>query len=203
MNTRQMLTIRHTAALGKLATLQRRAERLPSPAASVTSAALHELKLALEEMQVATDQMQSQANELAAVRDDADRLRRQFAEYVDQVPVPCVWTGSEGEIDQANTAAAELLNVSAPRLCGRPLMLFVTERDRFTEGIGALNQDLARTVDLQVLIRPRERRPRPVRLVGKRLAHDQRRCWFLLALDATTANPPAATETERPAPAQD
>jgi PAS domain S-box-containing protein len=198
MNTLQMLTIRHTAALGRLATLQRRAERLPAPAASVTSAALHELKAALEEIQVATDQMQSQANELAAVRDDGERKRRQFAEFVEQVPVPCVWTGSDGEIDQANTAAAELLNVSAPRLCGRPLMLFVTERERFTESIGALNQDLARTVDLQVLIRPRERRPRPVRLVGKRLAHDQRRCWFLIALEATTAKPvaPEASESE-------
>ena len=184
MNTLQMLTIRHTAALGKLATLQRRAERLPAPVASVTTAALQELKAALGEIEVAADWMQAQANELAAVRGDAERMRRLFTEYVDQVPVPCVWTGSEGEIDQANTAAAELLNVSAPRLCGRPLMLFLADRERFGEGVSVLNDGLARTVDFLVAVRPRERRPRPVRLVGKRLEYDPRRCWFFLTRDA-------------------
>ncbi len=181
MTTLQMLTLRRNAALGKLATLQRRAERLTAPAASVMTSALHELNAALEEMQVATEQLQSQVEELAEARHDAERIRRLFSEYIDLVPVPCVWTREEGAIDQANTAAAELLNVSAQRLCGRPLMLFLTERERFGEGVAALDQGLARTVELLVVIRPRERRPRAVRLVGRRLESDNRRCWFLLA----------------------
>jgi hypothetical protein len=33
---------------------------------------------------------------------------------------------------------------------------------------------------LSVAVRPRERRPREMRLIGRRLQHDTRWCWFLV-----------------------
>lgn len=178
MSTLQMLTVRRNTSLGRMAAIEKRAERLGAPAAPVVKSALQELSTALEEVQVATDQLQSQLEELGDVRAELDRLRGEWNEFVDLLPVPCVWTTASGEIEQANPSAAALLNVSAQRLAGRPLMLFLAERTEFREALSALEQGLTRSVELKAVVRPRERKPRPVAISARRLGGD-RRCWFL------------------------
>lgn len=180
MNTLQMLALRRNTALGRLATLEKRAERLAAPAATVMKSALSELSASLEEVQVATEQLQSQMDELGTIRHDLEGLRRRLREFTDVVPVACVWTNGAGEIEEANAAAAELLNVSAQRLAGRALMLFMTERSQFVESLAALNEGLTRVASVDSVIRPRERRPRSVQVVGRRLHNDPRFCWFIL-----------------------
>ena len=180
MTTLHMRTVRANAALGRLAMLQKRAETVPTPTAPVVRAALKELTDSLEELQVANEQLLQSTREAAALKARIDHEQARLREFVHTVPVPCVWTAENGDIEEANPAAAVLLNVSAQHLAGRPLMLFTSERVRFSEALSALNEGLTSVVEVAAVIRPRERKARPVRLVGRRLDHDPRRCWFIL-----------------------
>src|SRR5688572_31598062 len=86
MTTLQMLTLRRNAALARLATLQRRAERLTSPASGVVTSALGELTAALEEMQVATEQLHITVEELAAARVQLQQVQQNFMAFMDILP---------------------------------------------------------------------------------------------------------------------
>ena len=141
--------------------------------------ALKELSAAIEELQVANEQLSQHANELAASRHDAVELTARHEEFIDVLPLPCIWTDEHGAVDQANEATAALLNVAARRLAGKPLSLFVADRPSFFDALSVLRSDRSQTVDLAVQIRPRERRPRQMRLTGHRLRHDRRLCWIL------------------------
>ena len=156
----------------------------------MTAKALSELESSLDEMLVAIEHLQSQIAELAGARQDEDVAHRRLAEFADAVPLPCLWTTREGDIAQANPAAAELLNVSPQRLSGRPLLLFLADRPAFEQALSALNQGISRMVVIDILLRPRERRPRGVRLSGRRLTSDERYCWFISEVDeASSASP--------------
>lgn len=179
MSTLQSLALRRNAALGKLRSLQLRAERLSSPESSLVTTALAELESSLEEMLVATEHIQRQLDELAGARREADVSHRRFAEFEEILPLPCLWTTPEGDIAEANPAAADLLNVSRQRLNGRPLLLFLSDRPAFAQALSALNQGISRMVVIDILLRPRERRPRSVRLTGRCLTSDERHCWFI------------------------
>ena len=180
MTTLHMLTVRTNAALGRLASLQKRVEKVPAPTAPVVRSALKELSDSLDELQAANDQLQQQVDESIALKQRVQEEQLRLREFINAVPVPCVWTSASGEIEDANSAAADLLNVSTQHLIGRPLMLFTTERVRFSDSLGALNDRLTSIVELALVVRPRERRARAVRLIGRRLEHDARRCWFII-----------------------
>jgi len=188
MTSLHLLTVRTAAAIGRLSALQKRAERLTGPGGPVIKPALKELSDSLEELQVANEQLQQQVDLLAEARVAVDALQNRFTEFVEAVPVPCVWTDAEGQILQANAAGASLLNVSSQHLQGRPLVFFVVERDKFRDGQAALNGQLTSIVELSLALRPRERRSRQVRLTGRRLQHDDRRCWFIQQVDSELAD---------------
>jgi PAS domain S-box-containing protein len=188
MTSLHLLTVRTAAAIGRLSALQKRAERLTGPAGPVIKPALKELSDSLEELQVANEQLQQQVDLLAEARVAVDVLQNRFTEFVDAVPVACVWTDSEGQILQANAAGASLLNVSSQHLQGRPLMFFIVERDKFRDAQAALNGQLTAVVEMSLALRPRERRSRQVRLTGRRMEHDDRRCWFIQQVDSETGD---------------
>jgi two-component system, OmpR family, sensor histidine kinase VicK len=190
MTTLHMLTVRTNAALGRLASLQKRVDKTTTPAVPIVRTALKELTDSLEELQVASEQLQQQADESLASKQRLVQEQARLREFVESLPVACVWTTEDGQIEDANPAAADLLNVSAQHLAGRPLMLFTVERAKFSESLTALNEGLTNVVDLAAVLRPRERRPRQVRLVGRRLEHDARRCWFILETNGTSPLPP-------------
>ena len=178
MNTIESLNIRTTAARARLTELERRIEKSTAPG-PVVKPALKELSDAIEELQVANEQLSQHVNELAASRHDAVELTARHEEFIDVLPLPCIWTDEHGAVDQANEATAALLNVAARRLTGKPLSLFMADRPSFFDALNALRSDRSQTVDLAVQIRPRERRPRQMRLAGHRLRHDRRLCWIL------------------------
>lgn len=180
MNELHSLTVRTTAALGRLAELQRRAERVNSNAGPVVRPALKELSVALEELQVANEQLEEHVQQLGSSRLRVDEVAAQFTEFVNVLPVACIWTDSGGVIDGGNQAAATLLNVARQRLIGKPLMLFIADRPRFFDALTALKSSPDAFVELSVTVRPRERRPRVMRLTGRRLQQDARWCWFLM-----------------------
>lgn len=172
------LTVRTTAALGRLADLQRRAEHVTS-ATPVIKPALKELASALEELQVANEHLQAQFEELAASRVRADDVSRRFEEFLQVVPIACIWSDPQGVILEANDMSAALLNVARPRLAGKPLMLFLSDRPRFFDALAALSAPGGGAVETDITVRPRERRPRLVRLTGRVLESESRWCWFL------------------------
>lgn len=187
MTTIQMLTVRTNAALSRLASLQRRAERIDAPANGVVRPALRELTDSLEELQVANDQLQEQILELAQAKASADAADRRFTELVQVLPCALVWTSQAGEITDANSAAAALLNVTRQHLIGRALVLFMGDRSAFQDAITQLAAGALSTVDLQVEVRPRERRLRAVTLCGRRLDGADHLCWFLLEAQPASA----------------
>lgn len=178
MNTIASLNLRTTAARSRLTELERRLEK-STTSGPVVKPALKELSAAIEELQVANEQLSQHANDLAASRHDAAGLSAMHDEFIDILPIPCIWTDEHGVMDQANEASAALLNVAARRLGGKPLSLFVSDRSTFFDALSVLGSDHNRRVDITVQIRPRERRPRQMRLTGHRLMNDRRLCWIL------------------------
>jgi PAS domain-containing protein len=188
MDTLQILTLKTATAMGKLADLQRRAEHEPGKkAALVIRPALRELTAALEELQVANEHLQAQVDELSALRWNTVALQRRLDEFADALPTPCVWTDIAGLIADGNEAACGLLNISKPRLAGKPLMLFVSDREALFSALHSLRDGSATTVEADMVVRPRERRPRRLRVLGKRLEQDLRCVWFLQEPPAVSA----------------
>jgi PAS domain-containing protein len=180
MDTIQILTLKTTTALGKLADLQRRADGAAERMAPVIKPALKELTGALEELQVANEHLQSQVDELASARWKISTAEQRLEEFANTVPVPCLWTDAAGVIDDGNAAACALLNISRQRLPGKPLMLFITDRDALFAAIETLRRGgSAATVELDLTVRPRERRPRVARVTGHITEHDSRWTWFI------------------------
>lgn len=177
MNTIESLAVRTNAAMSRLSELQRRAEKLPGAQPPVVRPALKELTLALEELQVANEQLAEQMTSRAAARHDVESVHARHREFINSLPLACVWTDERGVVEETNDFTARLLNVSAARLPGKPLGLYVTSRAAFFDAINELRT--AEAVDVVVEVRPRERKPKKMRLVGQRLQHDARLCWFL------------------------
>ena len=180
MTTIQMLAVRTNAAFSRLASLQRRAQRIDPPANGVVRPALRELTDALETLRVANDHLQVQEAELTRMKSMTVAADRRFAELQEVLPCATVWTTATGEITDANPAAAELLNVSRQHLIGRPLLLFLSGRDKFQIALIELGGGTIWSLDLDGEVRPRERRPRGVRMLGRRLDGEENLCWFLL-----------------------
>lgn len=188
MTTLQMLAVRTNAALGRLASLQRRAEKISSPAGVVVRPALKELSDALEELQVANDQLQMQLDELARAKTEAVAADRRLMELFQVLPCACLWTNMSGEITDANAAAAALLNVSRQHLAGRPFLLFLADRTAIQDALIGFSSGAIWTIDLEGQVRPRGRRGRTVSVLGHRLdGGDDQICWFLVE---NRADPP-------------
>jgi PAS domain-containing protein len=177
MDMRESLTVRTVTALQRLADLENRGRNLTGPKAGVLKTALHELETSLEELRVASEQLNELMDDVAEVREDANRLEAQFTEFRDALPVSCVLTDQTGQITNANTAAGELLNVAPRHLAGKPLSLYMTERDQFFTLLNGarLAMEPARG---ELMVRPRERKPRVMTVQLGQLREGDRLCWF-------------------------
>ena len=178
MDTRESLTVRTVTALQRLADLEHRGRSLDGPKAAVLKTALRELETALEELRVASEQLNAMVDEMAEARLDAEKIEAEFSEFREMLPVPALLTDGDGKILQANRAAGDLLNVAPRHLVGKPLPLYIVDRDRFfsmlngTRVIGELTRG-------ELGIRPRERKPRRVTAHIGPLRDTGELCWFL------------------------
>ena len=179
MSTLHDLTLRTATAVGRLAELQRRAERMTETRSTITKTALTELSTALEELHVANEALQDQLEQLKALRLSAQNAVSAADEVEHALPIAAVWTDRAGVIDKANDAACQLLNVGKHHLVGKPLMLFITDRSVLFAALRSLCEaDHAAMIDVDITVRPRERRPRKMNLAGRRLQRDTRLLWF-------------------------
>jgi PAS domain-containing protein len=180
VGTLHNLTLRTATAVGRLADLQRRAERLADKPSPIAKSALTELSTALEELQVANEALQTQVDELNSVRGTVEKAQRAMDEFAQAVPIAALWTDRAGVIEKGNDAASQLLNIGKHHLQGKPLMLFITDRGSLFAALRSLCEaDGVPAVDVDITVRPRERRPRRMKLCGRRLQHDTRCVWFI------------------------
>jgi len=56
----------------------------------------------------------------------------------------------------------------------------VTDRATLFSALRTLDGEGLPSVDVEITLRPRERRPRKMKLSGRRLQHDTRCVWFLM-----------------------
>jgi PAS domain-containing protein len=182
------LTLRTATAVGRLAELQRRADRLTEKVSPVARSALQELSTALEELRVANEALQTQVDELASIRVKVTAAEQALDEFANVTPLSVLWTDRSGVIEKGNEAASQLLNIGKHHLQGKPLMLFVTDRAVLFSALRSLCETPGvPSIEVAITVRPRERRPRKMKLSGRRLEYDPRCVWFLHEL--TPDNP--------------
>jgi nitrogen-specific signal transduction histidine kinase len=155
----------------------------------VAKSALQELSVALEELQVANEALTTQLNELNDMRSQAAITNQAIEEFAQALPVAALWTDHVGVIQRSNEAASQLLNIGKHHLAGKPLMLFFTDRSILFGALRTLCEgEVVTAVDVEITVRPRERRPRKMKLFGRRLSHDTRCVWFLIESPPTSCS---------------
>ncbi len=177
MDPRESLTVRTVSALQRLADLEERGKTVTGTKSGVLKTALRELEASLEELRTASEQLNEAMDEVAGVKISSARLEAQLVEFREAVPLPCVLTDARGLIGEANTRAGDLLNVAPRHLSGKPLSLYMVNRDEFFALMNGLKfGDHSPAAPL--VLRPRERKPRAMTTTVTRLREAERLCWF-------------------------
>ena len=186
MDMRESLTVRTVTALQRLADLEERGKTLSGPRAGVLKTALQELESALEELRVASEHLNTMVDEMTEARSDAKKIEAEFGEFRNLLPVGCVTTDTQGHIVDANTTAGEILNVAPRHLAGKPLSLYMVERDRFFSMLNGSRFTTER-VRGELAVRPRERKPRMMAVQLGHAAKSDQLYWFFQESAAAVA----------------
>jgi PAS domain-containing protein len=171
------LMTRASAAETRLRALAQAEGRGDTAAPHVIQHALRELGEALEEVRVAAEHLQVAADDLAVARHEATVHANRYRELYEELPVPCLLTNDEGRVEDANRLASRLLNVGKKYLSGKPLFLYIPQREGFFRIIEQVRESGSATACLS--LQPRDRRPVPARVMVTALRHEQRLCWVL------------------------
>jgi PAS domain S-box-containing protein len=118
----QSFSKRLRAAQDRLAALLEMMGQLPPDQRDMVGAAVEELSSSLEELR-------QQNEELQAARKELEAECRRYEELFALAPDGYVVTDAQGVIEEANTAASELLGVRAAFLVGKPLAVYVDSED--------------------------------------------------------------------------
>lgn len=102
----------------------------PQMAGSLIPSVLKELGIAMEELQVAVEELLQQEEALTVALELANIERQRYQELFQFAPEAYLVTSLDGCIQEANWMAAQLLDLSAQFLVGKPLAVFVSETDR-------------------------------------------------------------------------
>lgn len=91
---------------------------------------LEELHTTLEELVVAEMELNQQNEELAAARQVVEVERQRYQDLFEFAPDGYLLTSIDGTIQEANRAAAILLNIRQQSLMGKPLITFIPQEGR-------------------------------------------------------------------------
>ena len=118
--------------------------------------ACEELHIALEELSVAQAELLEQNQELILTRQAVEVQRQRYHELFDLAPDGYLVTDVNGKIQEANRAAASMLNIESRFLVGKPLSIFIAqpERQRFYALLIRLAQ-VDRVQEWEVSLQPR------------------------------------------------
>lgn len=96
------------------------------------SEVVQELSVSLEELHIAHEELYQQNEELQEARGAAEVDRQRYLELFDFAPDGYFVTNSEGVIQEANRAAAVMLNMPQHFLIGKPLLVFMAEVEHWS-----------------------------------------------------------------------
>ncbi|MDP8964472.1 MAG: PAS domain S-box protein [Cyanobacteriota bacterium] len=118
---------------GRLTELYRGANSsVQSRPESLLPIAFKELGTASEELQVAAETLFQHTEELETTRSQVEEERQRYQELFDFMPVAYLVTDAQGKIQEANRAAAKLLNVEQHFLVDKLLASFIPPQERLT-----------------------------------------------------------------------
>lgn len=117
---------------------------------------LAEMSHSLQELHFAAGEMRQQQEKLARSHREMEAQRQRYHDLFNFAPDGYLVTNQEGEILEANFAAAKLLNFASEGLIGKPLVVFVAtgERRDFYYKLGKLQRGEA-IPNWQIQIQPR------------------------------------------------
>jgi PAS domain S-box-containing protein len=109
---------------------------------------LEQLRVALEELRVTEEELRAQNDELLEARHDVEVERVRYQALFEFAPAAYLVTSPEGNIREANRAAAELLHVRAHYLVNKPMAVFFAREDRrlLRDRLNRLRGELTRLV---------------------------------------------------------
>jgi PAS domain S-box-containing protein len=147
------------AAMWRLASLQRRAAQIEKNRPKLLDDALATLQDVIAELTSASHSAAQAQEEAARSCAAAEKLRQQYQELYDLIPLPYLLTDMRGNILELNTAASRLLNLSRKSVMEKPLSFFVArDRGNFVARLARL-PTAGPCDDWTLQIRPREKRP--------------------------------------------
>ncbi|MEQ8962326.1 MAG: ATP-binding protein [Coleofasciculus sp. C2-GNP5-27] len=132
-----------------------------------------ELSTTLEELQAAVDEIQERNQEISAAHQATEAERRKYKELFEFAPDGYLITNASGIIQDANQAAATLMNIDKQRLIGKPLAVFIadTSKRTFLSQLNRLTHlsspDFPSTLlyrDWEIFIKPRQSEPFPAEI---------------------------------------
>jgi PAS domain S-box-containing protein len=140
----------------------------PGETASLDRKALEEMSIMIEEMEVAEEEILKQNEELSQIRDALEAERQRYQNLFEFAPDGYLVTDLKGIILEANRAAAELFNVPAFSLDGKPLSLYIDPSDirnfrrRMLHLEEALSEIPEGTWEWDLQVKPRKKESLPV-----------------------------------------
>lgn len=127
------------------------------------TAVFEELHQAIEELHIAQEELQQQNQELFTTQQALLAQNQRYQELFEEAPEAYVVTNMTGIIQEANTAATNLLNISKNFLIGEPLDIYIVEEEQtsFHLQLTELNelQNSAGIQEWELNLRPRNRKP--------------------------------------------
>lgn len=146
----------------RMAQMQQRADELLSQQQQqeITATAFEELNTALEELQATNEELHRQNEALAAAYQAREAERQRYQELFEFAPDGYLVTDRDGMIQEANRAAANLLNVSQPLLVGSSLNLYIptSEHQAFCNELNQLCQ-MGDVREWELRLQPMNREP--------------------------------------------
>ncbi|MEH2035965.1 PAS domain-containing sensor histidine kinase [Nostoc sp.] len=114
----------------RVALLQRQSEQQEVQAdIELVTAVFKEVYLALEELQLVNEDLKQQNEELSNTQQALVAESQRYQELFEEVPDAYFVTDTKGIIQEANSAATTLLNISKSLLLGKSIGIFVLEKE--------------------------------------------------------------------------
>jgi PAS domain S-box-containing protein len=114
----------------RMKTLYQDAQQFPANHSQQLITTLEELRLAVEELHVAEEELMTQNEQLAIAQQTAEIERQRYQSLFNLAPDGYLVTDLSGVVQEANYAAASLLNIDQKYLTGKPLMAYVCPTER-------------------------------------------------------------------------
>src|SRR5919199_1677551 len=130
------------AMSNRLANLYQGIDTSSSLTPTLLPSALKELGIASERLEVAAQMLQQQNQKLSLADQTVATSRQRYQALLDFIPDACLLTDAAGMIQEANSAAAKLLDLPQSLLIGKSLTAFIAHetRQRFQTELQQLQQ---------------------------------------------------------------